>query len=179
MKQFAYLASHCDHAQLAALEGFVGSLPDIKAPGPFVQPTSPYLTPTESGLAAVFNGMIRNRGFGIRELPFLGLSLSTLRRMVEDWQPTPNRRYELCAIAGPLGWQLPDLFAVVGEPYSPDLRPVQLCRHVGRVFTAAVPLTTSQLIECAQEAGRLSARENHGAWQPVSQGFVAECPDFL
>ncbi|MFJ2778646.1 hypothetical protein [Kitasatospora sp. NPDC087315] len=47
-----------------------------------------------------------------------------------------------------------------------------------RVFTAAVPLTTAQLIETAEEADRLSAREDHGVWQPVSQGFAEECPDF-
>ncbi|MDX3539301.1 hypothetical protein PV721_34255 [Streptomyces sp. MB09-01] len=143
-----------------------------------MQPASPHLTPAESGPGAVFNGLLRNRGFGIKELPFAGLSRSTLLGMVSDWRPTPHRRYQLCAIAGPLGWRLPDLFAVVGEPYSPDFRPVQLCRHVGRVFTAAVPLTTAQLIECTREADRLSARENHGVWQPVSQGSVAECPDF-
>ncbi|WP_327411512.1 hypothetical protein [Streptomyces sp. NBC_01233] len=176
-EQFAYRVSHCDHAQLASLEDFVRSLPHLDAPGPFVEPTSPYPTPAESGPAAVFNGLLRNRGFGIKELPFAGLSRSTLRAMVSDWGPTPHRRYQLCAIAGPLGWRLPDLFAVVGEPYSPDFRPAHLCRHVGRVFTAAVPLSTTQLIECAQEADRLSARENHGVWHPVSQGSVAECPD--
>ncbi|MEV7783261.1 hypothetical protein [Kitasatospora sp. NPDC088351] len=47
-----------------------------------------------------------------------------------------------------------------------------------RVFTAAVPLTTAQLIETAEEADRLSVREDHGVWQPVSQGFAEECPDF-
>ncbi|MFK0238604.1 hypothetical protein [Streptomyces vinaceus] len=178
MKQFAYRVSHCDHAQLALLADFVRAQPRLDAVAPFVQSTSPYFTPAESGLGAVFNGMIRNRGFGAKELPFVGLSLSTLFGMVSDWRPTPNRRYELCAIAGLLGWRLPDLFAVVGEPYSPDFRPALLCRHVGRVFMAAIPLTTAQLIECAQEADRLSARESHGAWQPVSEGSVAECPDF-
>ncbi|MEV6734087.1 hypothetical protein [Streptomyces sp. NPDC051364] len=59
-----------------------------------------------------------------------------------------------------------------------DFRPVLLCRHVGRVFAAAVPLTGAQLIDCLQEAQRLSRHESRGAWQPVSEGFVGECPDF-
>ncbi|WP_326586303.1 hypothetical protein [Streptomyces sp. NBC_01294] len=179
MRQFAYSASHCDHAQLAPLEGFVRSLPRVAAPGPFVQPTSRYHRPAETGLASVLNGLIRNRGFGLQELPFMGLSRSTLFQMVSNWDPSPHRRYQLCAIAGPLGWTLPDLFAVVDEPYSDELRPILLCRHLGRVFEAAVHLTTAQLTEATEEADRLSAREDHGVWQPVSEGFVAACPDFL
>ncbi|MEU8840386.1 hypothetical protein AB0D97_14830 [Streptomyces roseus] len=143
-----------------------------------MQPASPYVTPAESGLGAVLNGLIRNRGFSVRELPFVALSRSTLHRMVADWGPSPHRRHELGAMAGVLGWRLSDLFAVFGEPYSPDFRPPVLCRHVGRVFEAAVPLVASQVVECAREAERLSARVSPDAWQPVSQGFVGECPDF-
>ncbi|MFI1279489.1 hypothetical protein ACH4U5_01780 [Streptomyces sp. NPDC020858] len=47
------------------------------------------------------------------------------------------------------------------------------------MFAAAVHLTTAQLTEATEEADRLSAREDHGVWQPVSEGFVAACPDFL
>jgi hypothetical protein len=178
MRQLAYRVSHCNHSQLAALEDFVRSLPHVAAPGPFVQPTSPHHHPAEFGFGAVLNGLIRNRGFGIRELPFMGLSLSTLYGMVSRWDPSPHRQYQLRAVAGPLGWSLPDLFAVADEPYSGELRPVLHCRHLGRVFAAAVPLTTEQLIQIAEEADRLSVRESHGAWQPVSQGFAADCPDF-
>ncbi|MFE2521915.1 hypothetical protein [Streptomyces mirabilis] len=178
MKQFAHRVSHCDHSQLAALEDFVCSLPRVAAPGPFVQPTSPSHSPAETGIAAALNGLIRNRGFAIRELPFMGLSLSTLYGMVSRWEPSPHRRQQLCAVAGPLGWTLPDLFAVADEPYSKEFRPVLHCRHLGRVFAAAVPLTTAQLIETAEQADLLSAREDRGVWQPVSQGFAAECPDF-
>jgi hypothetical protein len=154
---------------MASLEGFVRSLPRVAAPTPFVQPTSPYYRPAETGFGAVLNGLIRNRGFGIRELPFMGLSLSTLFGMVPRWEPSPHRRYQLCAVAGPLGWALSDLFAVADEPYADELRPVQHCRHLGRVFAAAVPLTTTQLIEAAEEADGLTAREHRGAWQPVSE----------
>lgn len=49
--------------------------------------------------------------------------------------------------------------------------------HLGRVFEAAVPLSTAQLVEAAAEADRLSAREEHGVWQAFSQGFAEECPD--
>ncbi|MGP3683477.1 hypothetical protein ACTVZO_01995 [Streptomyces sp. IBSNAI002] len=177
-RRFAFRTSHCDHAQLALLEGFVSSLPRLAAPGPFVPPVAPYHHPAETGSAAVFNGLIRNRGFGVGELPFLGLSRSTLLGMTTGWEPSPHRQHQLCSVAGPLGWTLPDLFAVVGQPYSEELRPITLCRHVGRVFTAAAHLTTAQLVASAEEADRLSAREDEGVWQSVSQGFVAECPDF-
>ncbi|WP_460071185.1 hypothetical protein [Streptomyces sp. YKOK-I1] len=177
MQRFAYRVSHCDHAQLAALEAFVRSLPRPAAPPPFVEPAWPGRRPAETRLAAVLDALIRNRGFGVRELPFMGLARSTLYGMVWRCHPSPHRRHQLSAVAGPLGWQLPDLFAVAGEPYAPDIRPVVHCHHLGRVFAAAVPLTTAQLIATAAEADRLSVRQDHGAWQPVSQGFAEECPD--
>ncbi|MER7913364.1 hypothetical protein [Streptomyces sp. NPDC096068] len=178
VRRFTHRVAHCDHAQLAALEGFVRALPRVAAPGVRVGPPSPYHRPAETGFAAVLDGLIRNRGFGVRELPFMGLSRSTLYGMVSRREPSPHRRYQLRAVAGPLGWTLPDLFAVAGEPYGEEIRPVLLCRHVGRVFTAAVPLSTAQLAEAAEEADRLSGREDHGVWQPVSQGFAEECPDY-
>lgn len=178
MRQFAYRVSHCDHAQLAALEAFVRSLSRVAAPGPLVESAWPGRRPAETRFAAVLGGLIRNRGFGVRELPFMGLSLSTLYGMVWRWDPSPHRRQQLSAVAGPLGWRLPDLFAVADEPYSEEIRPMLHCHHLGRVFVAAVPLTTAQLIETAQEVDRLSVSEDRGAWQPVSQGFAEECPDF-
>lgn len=178
MRQFAYRVSYCNHSRLAALEAFVRSLPRVAAREPFVQPAWPGRRPAETRFAAVLGALIRNRGFGIRELPFMGLSLSTLHGMMWRWDPSPHRRQQLSAVAGPLGWTLPDLFAVADEPYSEGLRPMLHCRHLGRVFAAAVPLTTAQLIETAEEADRLSVREDHGVWQPVSQGFAEECPDF-
>ncbi|MFC8587191.1 hypothetical protein ACFUGD_21975 [Streptomyces sp. NPDC057217] len=178
VRRFTHRAAHCDHAQPAALEGFVRALPRAVAPGARVGPPLPYHRPAETGCAAVLDGLLRNRGFGVRELPFTGLSRSTLYGMVARREPSPHRHHRLRAVAGPLGWTLPDLFAVAGEPYAEEIRPVLLCRHVGRVFTAAVPLSTAQLAEAAEEADRLSAREDHGVWQPVSQGFAEECPDF-
>lgn len=176
MRQFAYRVSYCDHSQLAALEAIVRSLPRVAAPEPFVQPMLRGRRPAESRFAAVLAALIRNRGFGIRELPFMGLSLSTLHGMVWRWDPSPHRRQQLSAVAGALGCTLPDLFAVADEPYSEELRP--MLHHLGRVFEAAVPLTTAQLIEVSEEAGRLSFRVDHGVRQPVSQGFAEECPDF-
>jgi len=126
----------------------------------------------------VLGALIRNRGFGIRELPFIGPSLSTLHRMLWRRDPGPHRRQQPSAIAGPLGWTPPDLFTVADEPYSEELRPMTHCHHLGRIFAAAVALTTAQLIETAEQADRLSVREDHGVWQPVSQGFAKECPDF-
>ena len=112
---------------MAELEEFVRAMPRLAAPGPFLQPTSPHHRPAESGFGAVLNGLIRNRGFGIRELPFVGLSLSTLYGMVSRWAPSPHRQHQLRAVAGPLGWTLPDLFTVAEEPYSEELRPVLHC----------------------------------------------------
>ncbi|MFE7266492.1 hypothetical protein ACFU9B_31130 [Streptomyces sp. NPDC057592] len=178
LRQFAYRVSYCDHSQLATLEAFVRSLPRVAAPEPSAEPAWPGLRPAETRFAAVLGALIRNRGFGIRELPFMGLSLSTLYGMVWRWDPSPHNRQQLCAVAGPLGWTLPDLFAVAAEPYSEEVRPMLHCRHLGRVFAAAVPLTTTQLIETVEEADRLSVRKDHGVWQPVSQGFAEECPDF-
>lgn len=43
-----------------------------------MQPSSPSHNPAETGFAAALDGLIRNRGFAIRDLPFMGLSLSTL-----------------------------------------------------------------------------------------------------
>ncbi|WP_329026137.1 hypothetical protein [Streptomyces sp. NBC_00690] len=177
MRQFAYRVSHCDHSQLAVLEAFVRSLPRGAAPDPFVQLAWPGRRPAETRFAAVLGTLIRNRGFGIHELPFMGLSRSTLQGMVCRSDPSPHRRLQLSAVAGPLGWTLPDLFTIADEPYSEELRPMLHCHHLGRVFAAAVPLTTAQLIETAEEADRLSAREDHGVWQTVSQGFAKECPD--
>ncbi|MER5617142.1 hypothetical protein [Streptomyces sp. NPDC002215] len=178
LRQFAYRVSYCDHSQLTTLEAFVRSLTRVATPEPLAEPAWPGRRPAETRFAAVLGALIRNRGFGIRELPFMGLSLSTLYGMVWRWDPSPHNRQQLCAVAGPLGWTLPDLFAVADEPYSEEVRPMLHCRHLGRVLTAAVPLTTAQLIETAVEADRLSVREDHGVWQPVSQGFAEECPDF-
>lgn len=118
MRKLAYRVSYCDHSQLAALEAFIRSLPRVAAPEPFVQPAWPGRRPAETRFAAVLGALLRNRGFGIRELPFLGLSLSTLHGMVWRWDPSPHRRQQLSAVAGPLGWTLPDLFAVADERYS-------------------------------------------------------------
>ncbi|MFC9269752.1 hypothetical protein ACFTXJ_18505 [Streptomyces zhihengii] len=177
VRAFAYRASHCDHPQLAALEAFVRSLPRDAAAETGTRLPWPGPRPARTGCSAVLGELIRNRGFGIRELPFLGLSRSTLNMMVERWEPNPHRRQQLSAIAGPLGWTLPDLFAVAGEPYGEGIRPMVHCHHLGRVLAAAVPLTTAQLVDAAAEADRLSARPDQGVWQPVSQGFADGCPD--
>ncbi|MFF5225451.1 hypothetical protein [Dactylosporangium sp. NPDC000521] len=79
-------------------------------------------------------------------------------------------------MAGPLGWGVEDLTALVGEPLrSLDHGPIR-CHHVGAVFLAAVPRTTGQLVRAAHEADRLSAREGHGAWRPVPYG-IGDCLD--
>lgn len=79
-------------------------------------------------------------------------------------------------MAGPLGWSMEDLATLAGEPMRPLEYGPMFCHHLGAVFLAAVPRTTEQLVRAAREADRLSAREDHGAWQPVSQG-IYDCSD--
>lgn len=178
LRQFAHRASHCDHAQLAALEARIRAVPRTAAPAPRTRLPWPGPRPAVTRSAAVLGELIRNRGFGLRELPFLGLSRSTLNMMVAHGE-SPHRQQQLSAAAGPLGWTLPDFFAVFGEPYHDGIRPMVHCHHLGRVLAAAVPLTTVQLAGAAAEADRLGAREDQGVWQPVSEGFAGECPDLV
>jgi hypothetical protein len=178
MKEFAYRASFCDHAQLAALVDFI-RLPPIAAPDPSPPPAAPrkvYWRPEASYLATVLYGLILNRGFGPRELPFMGLSMSTVFGLLSG-RPAERRWFQLSNIAGPLGWKFEDLLAVAGEPLSERKRHVMHCHHLGQVFMAAIGLTTGQLIEAAKQADRLSGRPNQGAWMPASLGFATECRD--
>lgn len=170
MRAFAYRVTYCNHPQLVALREFLLAMPDegaVPEPRPARDPADPDPFP------AVLHGLMRNRGFGVREFPFVGLSMSTIRGMLGGaW----HRLSQLQAVAGPLGWHTEDLAVLAGEPMRPlDYGPM-FCHHVGAVFLAAVPRTTEQLVRAAREADRMSARENHGAWQPVSQG-IYDCPD--
>lgn len=180
MKEFAHHAANCDHAQLAALVDFI-RLPPEAAPDPPLPPTAPrkrHWRPEASYLATVLDGLIRNRGFTPWELPFTGLSMSTIFGLLSGRPAEHEHRwFQLSNMAGPLGWKFEDLLAVAGEPL-PERKPRGLhCHHLGQVFVAAIGLTTGQLIEAAKQAGRLSGRLNQGAWRPVSQGFASECPD--
>jgi hypothetical protein len=87
-----------------------------------------------------------------------------------------HRLPQLQAVAGPLGWRTADLAVLAGEQMHPlDHGPI-LCQHYGAVYLAAVHCTTDQVVHAARMADQLSARKDHGAWQPVSYG-VDECPD--
>jgi hypothetical protein len=179
MKEFAYRATFCNHAQMAALEEFVHSLPHLD-PEPLLSPVAPrrvYAQPDAGPSPRVLDGLMRNRGFGIKELPFTGLSMSTIYHALTHDRHSEHRWYRLSNLAGPLGWKFLDLLAVAGEPTSDRPRSVTHCHHLGRVFVAAVRLTTDQLIEAAEHADRLSLRPDQGAWRPVSYGFATECPD--
>ncbi|GAA1405251.1 hypothetical protein GCM10009662_35160 [Catellatospora coxensis] len=170
MREFGYRVTFCGHPQLAALGEFLSSMPDEGA-APESRPARDPADPKP--FAAVLDGLLRNRGLGLRELPFVGLALPTIRRMLGGGgQSLPA----LQQVAGPLGWRLEDLAMLAGEPMRPLEHGPLLCRHVGAVFVAAVPRTTRQLALAAREADRLSAREDQGWWQPVSYG-VDDCPD--
>jgi hypothetical protein len=180
MKEFAYRASYCNHAHMATLMDFIENLtvtPD--------QPTSPpvptrnvYAHPYVGHFASVLDGFLRNRGFGPKELPFTGLSMSTiLGSMLTHARRDEHRWFQLSHIAGPLGWQFEDLITVADEPPSQRPRHALHCHHLGQVFIKAIPLTTEQLIEAAKQADRLSHRPDQGAWRPVAPGSANECPD--
>ncbi|MFI6156692.1 hypothetical protein ACIBCA_28880 [Kitasatospora sp. NPDC051170] len=175
MQEFARRVGECEHDRLAELESYVRSLPHLDAPGPFVQTHRGNWKPAESGFAAVVNGLIRNRGFGVAELPFMGLSRPTVVAMVQRWSPAGrNSRFELCALAGAVGWTWPDLFAIAGEPYDEGYRQSALCRHVGMLFAAAVHLTTDQLIEATTVAAGMRIKDHErgpGPWQHVCLGW--------
>ncbi len=65
---------------------------------------------------------------------------------------------------------------MAGEPRGDGGVAGTLCRHVGQVYVAAIPLTSEQLLQAAIEADRLSSREHHGAWKPFN--FQPDpCPD--
>jgi hypothetical protein len=121
---------------------------------------------------AVLRGLLDNRGFGIREFPFVGLSRSTIRGMLGGaW----HRLLQVQAVAGPLGWRVADLATLADKSLHPlDHGPI-LCHHVGAVLLAAVPCTTEQLTRAARQEDGSSAREDHGAWQPVRYD-ADKCP---
>jgi hypothetical protein len=170
MRAFTYRVTYCNHPQLAALREFLLALRyDGAAPAPRPARDPADLNP----FPAVLHGRMGNRGFGEREFPFVGLSRSTIRGMLGGAR---HRLSQLQAMAGPLGWTMQDLAVLAGEPVQPLEYGPMFCHHVGAVFLAAVPRTTEQLIRAAREADRLSAREDHGAWKPVSQG-IHDCPD--
>jgi hypothetical protein len=170
MRAFAYRVTYCNHPQLAALREFLLAQPGTGA-APEMRPARDPADPDP--FPAVLDGLMRNRGFGVREFPFVGLSRSTIRGMLGGaW----HRLFQLQAVAGPLGWSVEDLAGLAGEPLHVLEYGPMFCHHLGAVFLAAVPCTTEQLVRAAREADRLSAREDHGAWQPVSQG-TSDCPD--
>lgn len=171
VRAFAYRVTFCNHPQLAALCEFLRALPDVGA-APEARPARDLAD--RDPFPAILQGLMDNRGFRVRELPFVGLSRSTVVGMLRGaW----HQFSQLHAVAGPLGWRVEDLAAIAGEEPQPfDYGPM-LCHHVGAVFVAAVPRTTEQLVHAAREADRLSAREDHGAWHPFSEG-IEDCPDW-
>lgn len=171
VRAFAYRVTFCNHPQLAALRDFLRALPDA---GAAPEPRPARDLADRDPFPAILQGLMDNRGIGVREFPFVGLSRSTVVGMLRGrW----HRLSQLHAVAGPLGWRVEDLAALAGEELRPLDDGPMLCHHVGAVFVAAVARTTEQLVHAAREADRLSAREDHGAWQPFSEG-IADCPDW-
>jgi len=180
MKEFAYRVSHCNHGQMAALTEFIRALPAV--PPDLSPPACPdrkvYARPDAGHFATVLDGLMRNRGFGPRELPFMGLSLSTIYgSMLTQDRRSEHRWFQLSQVAGPLGWRFEDLIAVADEPPAQRPRYAMHCHHLGRVYVEAIGLTTGQLIDAARQADRLSERPDQGVWRPEAPGFAKECPE--
>jgi hypothetical protein len=177
LREFAYRVTYCDHERLAALTTFVAGLPDLRphGQGTWIGP-SRHLPPDPADFARILDGLIAARGFTVRELPFTGLSRATIHGMVATSRPGRFWSQSVHAMAGVLGWAFEDLAALADVELDGFGVCGELCRHVGQVFTAAVPLTTEQLALAVAEADRLSAREDQGAWRPVVYGRLRECP---
>jgi hypothetical protein len=94
MRAFTYRVTYCNHPQLAALREFLLASPDEGTPPqsrPARDPADPDPFP------AILDGLMRNRGFGVREFPFVGLSIPTVRgRLRGGW----HRLSQLQAVAG-------------------------------------------------------------------------------
>jgi hypothetical protein len=179
-KEFAYRASYCNHAQMAELTDFIRGLPvAAQEPSPPLPSERKIRAHPDAGhFATVLHEMMRNRGFGPGELPFMGLSLSTIYgSMLTHDRRDEHRWFQLSNIAGPLGWRFEDLIAVADEPPSARPRYAMHCHHLGQVYMEAIRLTTGQLIEANKQTDRLSERPDQGAWRPVAPGFAKECPD--
>jgi hypothetical protein len=179
VREFAYRVTFCDHSQMTALKAFIHTLP-VATPHTSMLAESLGMKdphPDASRFATVLRGLLHNRGFGPRELPFVVLSQSTIMgRLMRDRQDE-HRWPTLSKLAGPLGWKFRDLIAVADEPLTDRPRWEMHCHHVGQIYMAVIPLTTEQLIKAIEEADRLSGRPDQGAWRPASEGFAAECPD--
>lgn len=176
MREFAYRAGCCDHAQMAALIDFIRTLPVAPSDPLLPAPTDRrvHARPDAGRFAAMLDGLLRNRGFGPGELPFTGLSLATIySSMLTHDRRSEHRWYQLGNMAGPLGWSFENLTAVAHEPPSERPRHAMYCHHLGQVYIAAIHQTTEQLIEIAKQADR----PDQGAWRPVADGFAKECPD--
>ncbi|GAB2627335.1 hypothetical protein Aab01nite_80650 [Paractinoplanes abujensis] len=159
VRGYAYRVTFCDHEQLAVLRDFVAALE-------VAEPEQPAAPPGDRPIVA---GLLRNRGFGLYELPFLGLSRSTVNKMMRSDRNWPTLRH-LKPVADFLDWPLAELAAVGEVPMAPIDDPVfsSVCRHVGAIYAAAALLTTEQLVRVGAEADRLSARIDHGVWQPFA-----------
>ena len=170
MREFAYRVTYCHHAQLAALCEFLRGLPDVDT----ASETRPARDRADADpFPAVLHGLMANRGFGPKEFPFVGLSMSTIRGMLGGaW----HKLSQLQAAAGPLAWKTADLAALAGEPLRPLDHGPMFCHHVGAVFLAAVPRTTEQLVLAADEADRLSGRVDRDGCRLMSTG-IDDCPE--
>jgi hypothetical protein len=120
MEEFAYRVTFCGHVQMASLVDFIRSLPDADStPSSTPAERKVYAQPEAGPFATVLDGLMRNRGFGPRELPFMGLSMATIygSMLVMD-RRSEHRWFQLSQMAGPLGWRFRDLIAVADEPFS-------------------------------------------------------------
>jgi hypothetical protein len=96
MRASTYRMTYRNHPQLAALTEFLLALPDEGA-APERRPARDPADPDP--FPAIPHGLMRNRGVGVLEFPFVGLSMNTVAGMRRGkWR----RLSQLQAVAGPL-----------------------------------------------------------------------------
>lgn len=143
MRAFAKQFVTMDHAHLAAVKNLVVALGSANP-----APEGPDSAPAGRAFHEIFNGLLHNRGLDARSMPFTGLSMSTIHGVADG---RSHSLQQLSVVAGPLAWQFDDLVAVADEPPGHFGSCPTMCRHVGEIFIAAIPLTTSQLVKATRK----------------------------
>ncbi|RSM84892.1 hypothetical protein DMH04_18670 [Kibdelosporangium aridum] len=139
MRAFARQFVTADHARLASVKNLIVAMASTNP-----APEGPASAPAGRAFHEIFTGLLRNRGLDARSMPFTGLSVSTIYGVAEG---RSHSLQQLSVVAGPLAWQFDDLVAIADEPPGDFGSCPTMCRHVGEIFIAAIPLTTSQLVE--------------------------------
>lgn len=172
MRAFTASVIRCHRAQLAPLKDWVWSLrPTVPRSLDFTAFRIP-IAPLDDGFGDIAHGLMQNRGFGLMEMPFTGLSRASIEGVLDGREFGLQR---IKALADALGWRLQDLAAVADIPLGDFENLSILCRHAGEVFVAAIPLTTEQLVQANEQARLRIAKGPYG--EPEAAWGHRNCDD--